>query len=116
MMALSSVQYLRRGILLHSLFPLRLCSWSLAQGTGRDKQGLQLNLPPSTGAAAPSFKRFWEMCLEKWVQDAYSPSASVHLEDMRPKAPPSPQEGEGLQESLVPGGALEHVVMKAEKP
>lgn len=91
MMALSSVQYLRRGILLHSLFPFRLCSWSLAQGTGRDKQGLQLNLPPSTGAAAPSFKRFWEMCLEKWVQDAYSPSASVHLEDMRPKAPRLPR-------------------------
>ena len=39
------------------------------------------------------------------------------LEDMRPKASHLlQQEGEGLQEALSPGGALERVVIKAEKP
>lgn len=39
------------------------------------------------------------------------------LEDTRPKASHLlQQEGGGLQEALSPEGALEHVVMEAEKP
>lgn len=97
-----------------SLSPSKLWEQSSAGGAGKDARGLWVNIHPAQAA--------WPLLLKDSGKCAWKSRSRMpipcelwySLEDMRPKA--SQQEGEGLQEALSPGGALECVVIEAEKP